>query len=236
MTYTTLRDGSIAKVGLNTLLEFDPASKEFPISTSTQKRPFTKIWGTTEPLLQGSLGACALFSICNELRADPVMYPDTVINHDEAVRLYFQAQRNDQYPGGEYPGAKPKMQGTSLLAGCKAAKKSGYIKGYRWAFSMRELKLGISYSGPAVIATAWTKKMVPDATGLISSSGGKIGGYHAYVIYGVDVEAKEFYILNSWDNWGINGTARITFKAMRRLMKDYGHAVFLTDKEITDEN
>lgn len=233
MTYTTLRDGSIAKVGLNALLEFDPASRNFPISTATQKRPFTKIWDVQDPLLQGKLGACVTFAICNELRAEPVSIPAT----DEiAKRLYFKAQRNDQYPGGEYPGAKPRMLGTSVLAGCKAAKSSGYIKGYRWAFSNWALKLGICNRGPAVVATAWTKRMVPDINGLISSSRGRVGGYHAYVLYGVDMEAREFHILNSWNNWGINGTARITFKAMRKLMKGYGHAVFLTDKEITDED
>ena len=237
MTYITLKDGSIAKQGLDVIPFFDDRSKNFPISTAVTKRPFTKIWDIQDPLYQGKLGGCVAFAICNELLADPIMYSTDVINVEAATELYFHAQRRDQYPGGEYPGAKPRMLGTSVLAGCKSAKKKGYIKGYRWAFSLNQLKLGICNRGPAVVATAWTKQMVPDASGVISSSKGRIGGYHAYVLYGVDVDKKLFYLANSWgDGWGIHGCAAITFKAMRRLMKTYGHAVFLTDKEITDED
>lgn len=109
---------------------------------------------------QGNEGRCVQFgcsrlmSLMNrkqyEIRADD----------PEGRWLYYEAQRVDEWPGGEYPGAQPQYEGTSVRAGLGVLKSKGIIpkyaskpvlaegiSAYRWIRSMSDLSDVLGYSG-----------------------------------------------------------------------------------------
>ena len=48
-------------------------------------------------------------------------------------------------------------------------------------------------------------------------------GGHAYVINGIDTKKQLFRIKNSWGrNWGVKGSAYISFANMQRLIRENG--------------
>jgi hypothetical protein len=70
-------------------------------------------------------------------------------------QLYWEAQKIDRWPGGAYPGAEPHMEGSSVLAAVKVAKRLGYIEEYRWAFGIEDVKKAISEIGPVILGVPW---------------------------------------------------------------------------------
>jgi hypothetical protein len=174
---------------------------------------------------QGKEGSCVGHAWAHELAAEPVAVYD--IDHDEAVRIYWEAQRNDPWPGGEYPGAWPRYSGAAVLGGAKAAKIFGYIEGYYWAFSFDEFLAGLSYHGPSVIGIKWYRGMTDiDDNGYIHPRGRKIGG-HAILATGVDMERERITLHNSWGpDWGMNGRCWISFDDMALLLDSGGEACF----------
>jgi hypothetical protein len=61
--------------------------------------------------------------------------------------IYWQAQRNDQWRGGEYPGAHPKYSGTSVLEVMKVLRERGHLDAFYWAFGLEDLVRAISWIG-----------------------------------------------------------------------------------------
>ena len=147
------------------------------------------------------------------------------IDHATAVQLYYAAQGLDDEPGGEYPGASPHYEGTSVLAGAKATQNAGYITEYRWAFGLDDLILALGHAGPAVIGLDWYNDMFdPDADGLLHVTGGIAGG-HAILANGVSVRKRLVRLHNSWSSsWGVNGEAYIGFDDLAGLLKAGGEA------------
>jgi hypothetical protein len=230
-----LRDGStVEDPRLGRLPEFDERSRAYPIRaalTPDQQQPSTQHWAipAREPVLdQGSDGACVGFGVTNELRFTPVPIPGLGATFAKET-LYWGAQRDDQWPGGSYPGATPQYGGTSVLAGIKQGVKLGYYGEYRWAFGEADLALAVSHIGPAVIGVNWYNDMFhPDSNGMLSVSGGIAGG-HCVLVCGIAVTGGFYTIYNSWGpKWGRRGTARIRRADMGRLLHEGGDAAIIT--------
>lgn len=201
---------------LDRLQEFDERSKGYPIrSTVADRVPRSYTWGCHAHHDQGREGACVGFAWAHELTARPVVEPTT---EADALRLYRRAQMLDPWPGEAYDG-------TSVLAGAKAVMERGGLISYRWAFSLEDLILAVGFNGPAVLGVNWYSGMWDvDTYGYLRVTGSVVGG-HAILCRGVSVKTESFLLHNSWGvGWGRNGTARITFDDMRRLLREDGEA------------
>src|SRR5687767_6560054 len=135
MKKVTLRDASlVSDVRLARIRQFDDRSKQYPVRELVKARaPRSYTWPCLQHLDQGQEGACVGFSVAHELIAKPVSVKGITAKFATEA-IYWEAQRNDPWEGGSYPGAKPIYEGTSVLAGVKVVHKLGHIKEYRWAF------------------------------------------------------------------------------------------------------
>jgi len=224
-----LKDGSSVEDGrLTRIVEFDPRSKNFPITAAVKsKKQRSYTWRCLGWLDQGSEGSCVGHGVAHELIARPAEAKN--IDHKYAKEtIYWEAQKIDPWPGGSYPGAEGgNYEGTSVLAGVKIAQKLGWFDSYRWAFSLEDLILGVGHNGPAVMGVKWFTGMLdPDDKGFIHPIGNKVGG-HCLLNRAVNVRDKFFTLRNSWDkDWGINGDCYISFDNMDKLLHQSGEAVF----------
>ena len=222
-----LRDGTVVEdIRLDRLIEFDEKSRNYGLGKTLDKEPRSHYWNLNiEALDQKSEGACVGFGISGELACDPAAVKG--ITNRFARELYWKAQREDNFPGGEYPGAYPRSAGTSVLAGMKAAREMGYIEGWKYAFGLMELILGIDYDGPSVMGTNWYNDMyTTDKYGFVEPTGDFVGG-HCWLVYGVNWEEKFFLCRNSWGSeYGINGDFYLSFDGMEFLLKNNGESVF----------
>lgn len=244
MTQThTLADGTeTTRPALDWIPRYDPRHHQYPVTAllgdTEQTEPLATIpsrtWKLDARLNQNRQGACVGFAFTHELKAEPSAWQfapklpaepnETAASERFAQLVYWAAQKRDIWPGGEYPGARPVMYGTSLLAAAKVLRGAGYIRQYRWAFTADDAARTIAYNGPAVLGTLWFAGMDnPDPeTGLVKISGQQVGG-HALVINGYDHAAQQFILTNSWGpDWGVNGTCRIGFDDMDRLLSMRG--------------
>lgn len=200
--------------------EFDERSRGFPIRALLDEtkplRSYT--WRCNVALDQGPDGACVGFAWAHELAARPAEVDD--LDYDDAFGFYRAAQQVDEWPGDRY-------EGTSVLAGAKVVRAAGWIAEYRWAFTFRELALGVGYNGPAVIGVDWLEGMMaPDRHGIVRALGRTVGG-HAVLVNGIDVNRGLLRIHNSWGpGWGIDGECFMYFDDVAHLLARNGEACF----------
>lgn len=209
---------------LDRLVQFDERSRNFPIRAVVPKKPRSYTWRCTTTLDQGNIGQCVGFGVSHELLARPAEVSSQIVNYAYAHQIYLEAQKIDEWPGEDY-------EGTSVLAGVKVAKSLGWMKSYRWGFSLDDLILGVGYNGPAVLGISWLEGMMDiNQDGFIIADGDDMGG-HCILCRGVNVNAEYFLLHNSWGaSWGINGDCKITFKDMERLLKMEGEQCFFVDR------
>ncbi len=103
------------------LHEADPRTRSFPVrvlipTKATSPRSYT--WSIGSILDQGSTSSCVGHAVAHRLIARPVVRPE--ITGKDALEFYSLAQALDPWEGEEY-------EGTSILAGAKAAKQKDYI-------------------------------------------------------------------------------------------------------------
>jgi hypothetical protein len=242
---TTLKSGAVVEDRrLDRIFQPDKRNANYPIRTllAGTKAPRSYTWAVKHWFDQGQEGRCVEFAICHELAARPAVVPvDSILEILDGRLIYWPAQREDYWPGGSYPGAEPQYEGTSVLAGMQVAKRLGFFKEFRWAFSLEDLVLAIGYKGPAVLGVNWYTGMFnTHADGFIKVQG-SIGGGHAILAHSVkivwkagattqtwaDVDLNRSYIVlwNSWGpEWGTNGTAKISLTHMGRLLAEDGEA------------
>ena len=230
-----MRDGSEVKDGrLARVEEFDERSRKYAIPYRESTRT-TKWWQCSKHLDQGHEGSCVGHGVTHSLIAAPVERKKFA--HSDAVTLYFEAQHLDKWPGGEYSGAPlPHYSGTSVLAGCKAAKKEGYIESYRWGFGIADLISGIINNGPAVLGLPWYDGMSTPADNHYIHPGTKKRGGHCILCKGVviddDYDTGFFILHNSWgENWGNHGDCFISIPDMSYLLQNGGEAAWLTQRK-----
>lgn len=204
---------------LDRVVEFDERSRSYPVTAvieATKPRSYT--WRPDAVVLdQGREGACVGFSIAQELAARPAVVKG--VTSQVAQRIYRRAQQIDEWPGEAY-------EGTSVLAGMKAAVEQGYFEGYRWAFGEADLALAVGYKGPAVIGVPWYTGMFDtDADGYLHPTGQLAGG-HAILVYGIDLKRGRYKLRNSWGaDWGMDGNAYLSRQDMALLLSRQGEAV-----------
>jgi hypothetical protein len=126
-------------------------------------------------------GGCGGWSAALGLNASPMRHKPPLTDAD-AQSLYYEAQQNDPYPGGEYPGASPAGQGgTDLISVAKAMQRRGLISSYYWAFGIDDLVRVLRSGYGAQLGIPWyasqyetepSGKVVVDPTS-------ELVGYHA---------------------------------------------------------
>lgn len=226
---TTLKDGSVTQdPRLDRLVQFDPKSREFPVSSVPRLAEAKKLrsytWSCGVVNDQGSEGACVGFGWGHQLAARPAPVKG-IDNAFSRNVIYWPAQRDDEWPGGSYPGAEPFYEGTSVLAGARVCFGMRAFRQYRWCFSLRDLQLAVGYNSPAVLGLNWYQGMYePDADGYIRPTGELMGG-HCLLARGISLRNNHFLLHNSWGTeWGINGTCFISFEDIERLLYEQGEA------------
>ena len=217
-----LQDGTYSEDNrLTRTIRFDEKSREHPVRpeiVNTEERSHT--WRCPVYLDQGTEGACTGFGLAHALSAEPVQTPG--LNDAFAHGLYWEAQKM--------------YEGSSVLAALDVGKKMGWYDGYVWAFGFRDLLLGVSNFGPAVIGINWYEGMLePDAGDMIYARGKIIGG-HCTLVNGVNLQLQAFRIHNSWGKeWGLDGGCWISFFDMYHLLQAEGEAAFLVNQKVEVE-
>ncbi len=245
-----LKDGSESQnPRLDRIYEEDWRSLNYPITaklTTDERVPRSKTWAITTTLDQGNEGACVGFGYTHDILAEPEAlstFQDMPVDASFArTRVYWEAQKLDEWDGGSYPGASPTYEGSSVLAGAKVLVNLGLYSAYHWGLNLQQVVLGIGYDGPAVLGLKWMRGMQrPDSKGFIHPTGTVDGG-HCILAYGVEIVFKsgnsktwknvdlyKSYIKlhNSWGpDWGINGNCYISLKDFETLLNDRGEACF----------
>lgn len=219
----TLKDGTTTEDSrLGRLVQFDEQSRQYPIRSLVAAKPLRSYtWGLNTYLDQGHEGACVGFSLAHELAARPSVVAG--VNALTAQNIYYEAQKTDPWAGGAYPGASPRYEGTSVLAGVKYVQSQGFISEYRWAFSLEDALLAIGYQGPGILGCYWYEGMADtDAKGFIKPTGRILGG-HAIIVRGVSVKNKTVRLTNSWGKgWGINGDCYMTWDDFAKVLANNG--------------
>jgi hypothetical protein len=207
----------------------DPKSLAYGITSvfTSRTQLKTKTWRLRHWFDQGAEGACTGFATGHWAAGQPNKVRKIT---DETCReLYLRAQRLDPFPGGSYPGADPYMEGSTVLAAVKAAKERGWVKEYRWAFSVKDLALAICNVGPAILGVPWYEGMYkPAACGHLHPTGERVGG-HAIACIGFNKPKNAFLVHNSWGpKWGEKGRAWVHWDDMKTLLKGSGDACIPT--------
>ena len=228
-----LRDGNeIEDARLDRLVFFDERSREYPIRSLLEAKPLRSYtWSCHECFDQGREGACVGYALAHELVARPAVVTG-ITNKFIREEIYWEAQKIDPWPGGSYPGASPRYEGTAVLSGIKTLHKKGYFDSYRWAFEINDTLLGLGHNGPSVLGIVWYDHMyMPDEKGFIKPSGKIVGG-HAILARAINVKEEYVTLRNSWGNsWGINGDCYIRFSDLDRLLKEDGESAFLLKRK-----
>lgn len=187
-----------------------------------------RCWHSHGVMNQGDTPQCVGYSIWNWLASGPVVN----IPKFTPEWLYQEAQKEDEWPGEDYPG-------TSGRAGFKVLLREGYIGEYRWAFDAPTIFDHILANGPVVVGTNWYEAMSkPDANGFVRP-GGAIAGGHEYLLIGANrehwllggnIKIPAVRIVNSWGTeWGQHGRAWLALSDLDRLMKEDGEASIATE-------
>jgi hypothetical protein len=187
----------------------------------------TRTWaGPYVRLDQGAEGACVGFGWTTELMSTPVrLRPpgyDKVrsgrleVANDWARGLYHEAQTLDEWPGEGY-------EGTSVLAGAKAASGRGLISEYRWAFNVDDVIDTLITKGPVVLGVPWFDGMYyTDPDGRVDVSGPLVGG-HCLTATGYYTRYKGTSDVIRWRNswgteYGVNGDGFIAAADLQTLL------------------
>jgi hypothetical protein len=205
----------LSKIKFGRLVEFDKRSRNFPMRSLLRGLvPRSYTWRCSINLDQGSAPACVGFSITHEAAARPVEVQG--LDGKVALSIYRRAQKLDEYPGEDYDG-------TSVLAGMKAAMEKKWYSEYRWAFGEPDLLLSVGYKGPAVLGINWYSGMMdPDSKGIIRPTG-QVEGGHAILCNGISVRSGLYRLHNSWGTgWGLGGDCFISRDDMSRLLSEEG--------------
>jgi hypothetical protein len=183
---------------------------------------------------QGREGACTGFAVAHELIAQPSVVRRGIDAHFAKTKIYWEAQKIDRFKGGSYPGADPYMEGSSVLAAMKIAKRLGYISEYRWAFGIEDVKKAISEIGPVVLGIPWYEGMFePASCGKLHPIGEKVGA-HAILARGIHVPGRKILLHNSWgSDWGDNGCAWISWDDLAYCLRRGGEACIPTKRTRT---
>ena len=220
---------------LDRVRQFDARSRTFPIRELLPEGLRGRSWPLAVRLDQGREGACVGFGWAHELTARPKV-AKSIDNTFARERIYWPAQQIDPWPGGSYPGASPRYEGTSVLAGAKVVQRAGYMAEYRWAFGIDDVLGALAHEGPVVLGTDWTEPMFrPRPSGLLEPVRARVMGGHCWVARGLILKPRlageprtlgpVVRATNSWgDDWGARGEFYIRVEDLEYLLNAQGEA------------
>lgn len=162
---------------------------------------------------QGMTSSCVSYAFTHYLKDGPVTQPDHV---PDAFGLYREFQKNDPW------GARSTDDGTTISAGAYTLRQKGFISSYYWTTDVDEIVRALLTVGPVVIGIPWyTGFYYPnDKTGLLELSG-RIEGYHAILINGVNRITRRVRLKNSWGReWGKGGHCYMSFDTLAKVVAD----------------
>lgn len=231
-----LRDGSeTTDRRLDRLVQFDERSRNFGIAEVLPEGFKSKTWRLHDRLDQGPDGACVGFGTTHRIAALPISFGGAT--YEYAFKLYKAAQKLDPWEGEAY-------EGTSVLAGVKAAQTLGHFSAYRWCFTIEDIMRAVAHEGPVLIGIDWLNDMfTPDEQGLLHPAGGVAGG-HCLIIRGLTLDPRGvrkgvgpvFRVTNSWGaNWGENGEAYIRVEDYERHLMPGADQCVPTEKRVKRE-
>jgi hypothetical protein len=211
------------------LQQFDERSRNFSIAeVVTAVEPRKRYWNPGTVLDQGREGACVGFGWTTELISSPKPFKvDFDKGNNYALDVYHRARQLDPWEGEDY-------EGTSVLAGAKVLQERGYIKNYRWAFGIEQVRDALIAEGPVVLGVNWYDGMYETRpSGLVTIEGPVVGG-HCITLTGYNPRARlagekgyheGFRWKNSWGtSYGVNGLGFIKIEDLARLLNEGGEA------------
>jgi hypothetical protein len=188
---------------------------------------------------QGQEGACVGFAWS---------WAASILNRTfyDAFWLYYEAQRNDEWPGEEYSG-------TSIRAGGDVLRKQGHrlkhkhdhehetelahgIERFEWATSVDQIRMCIATGKPVVLGMDWfttfdrpVKKKNEYWIG--EGNLGQIRGGHAICCYGASDKRQAVKLVNSWGKK--YPLVYLPYTTLERLLAGFqmrGEATIITDR------
>lgn len=208
------------------LVWLDEKSREYPargVLFDPDAEVRSRYWDRPQAYNQLRTSQCVAFSTKGICNTDPMRAgkDPAALAAIDPKRIYDLAQTIDPWPGTAY-------NGTSTLAGMKAAHQLGLIPGYRWCFGLDDVVKTLSHHGPVAVGVTWWQSMFqPGYQGMlvVDKAGGNSGG-HCVELHGVDVEAQAVVGTNSWGTgWGHGGGFRMRFEDLDMLLRENGEAV-----------
>jgi C1A family cysteine protease len=112
----------------------------------------------------------------------------------------------------------------------------GFVKEFRWAFSVDDVINAIIHTGPVVLGIEWHQGMYEAPNGVLTVSGPVVGGHCITAVGYKDAASsatgKESIILqNSWGTkWGNQGLAEISKDDVASLLANGGEACVPTKR------
>lgn len=227
---------------LDRLVEFHDESRNYQVRSlldrleATTRKARTRRWLPGTTLDQGTEGACVGFSMAHRLAAQPIMQKN--MTDAFAQKIYRRARQLDQWPGENYDG-------TSVIAGVKAAKELGYVAEYRWIGAgsgtpIEDVMDTLTYIGPIVFGLAWSESMFdPRPSGLMEVDTSRIAGGHAICAPALYLRSKLkgepgtmdlVGFQNSWGrDWGVRGgMCYMKLEDVERLLELDGEGLVIT--------
>lgn len=200
--------------------EHDARSRAFAVAEPVALPTVPVRWTRRAPIFdQGSIGSCTGNAMVGAVGTDSASrYGNATLAEGDALALYELATRLDNIQG-HY---EPDDTGSSGLAAAKAAKKLGYITGYKHAFSLAAALHALA-SGPVIVGMDWlTGCDEPDGSGLVSYAGDVRGG-HEIELLAHDPGAKTVTFANSWSaSWGRAGYFDLSWSDFDRALRQGG--------------
>lgn len=255
MNNVTLKDGSYTEdVKLDRIIEFDDKSRDFTVmKLGVMETPAplkTKVWALDRRSFvnQGEEGACVSAGFGHDSAALPLS--TTQLNMAWLrEKVYFEAQREDPWPGGAYTGASPQYEGTSVLSGAKVMQRLGFFESYYWAFDVDQALQALLTKGTLVVGVWWKEGMFrPRSSGMVDVQGRNLGG-HCVCVRGLHVPGREGYVNINGEkvyepvvaipqSWGLThgyrGEIYIKLSEFEALLKEDGECVVPVGRKRVD--
>lgn len=208
---------------------------QLPRTVSTVERTLSLPYGYRRGYDQGSEGACVGFALS---------WAMSILNRRfyDALSLYKEAQRIDEWAGEDYSG-------TSVRAGCDVLRDKGHklmhrhnhthnwepehgIEKNTWTSSVDAIRSCLAGGVPVVMGTNWYEGMdQPVKLGRewwMRKEIGRVRGGHAWCIYGASDKRQAFRMVNSW---GLGyPLTMVPYTLMERLLNEDGEATVITDR------
>lgn len=197
-------------------VEHDPRSRDYPAELGTAGTVRWRRYGAI--LDQGNTGSCTGNALAGALNTVPFHRSGHIEHEPDAIKLYEAASVLDGIPGS-YP---PDDTGSSGLAVCKAAQRTGLITAYRHAFGIDQALAAVAV-GPVITGVSWYEGFdAPDSKGHVAI-GGQVRGGHEFEVVGYDARTQLVEAVNSWGReWGAKGRFLFTASDWARLLGEQG--------------